>query len=158
MDLDLRKFHINNEKELIAFLELVEARVPEIIRTVKKMQMQNASLENVVANERKKRAEAAQGIIVNNNVPANSTPEGSEQEESIANAEAVRLAQMRQASEQATKVFGTHPKSVKPGDIGQVVAAMKEENAKAEQADITTTVDEPVEEKPKRRLGLKRKK
>lgn len=145
MDLDLRKYHINSVNELVSFLELFEARVPEIIRQVKKMQMQNASLENVVANERKKRQNLSQGIVVNNNVPANSIPVDKERDEREASAEQARLAQMRAASENATKTFGTHPKAqVTAGEVGQLAQRLKQEQATTK----VTTTNGAVEDMP----------
>lgn len=126
-DLDLRRYHINSETELIAFLELFAARVPEIIRTVKKMQMRNASLENVVKHQQSKVATATTQY----HAPGSrtETPNNNEQPQ-VSDEQTQRLAQMREASDNAVKVFGGQAKPVSAGEIGQLAKNIAKENKK----------------------------
>lgn len=43
---DLRKYNIKDMKDALAFLELVEARIPQIIKVVRKQSLVEASLKN----------------------------------------------------------------------------------------------------------------
>lgn len=153
MDLDLRKYHIKSEKEMIAFLELVQARIPEIIRQVKKQSMKIQSQENLIDFERKKNSggtgQLSQGTTYELN--DDSKPET----ETAMTDEELLLAQMREAVQPETK-------PVEQGEVGQLAPAAESVSAgvDSEETDKQFTKEEekaPEKKKQPRKLGRPKK-